>query len=82
MLAISRKVGERIVMSGGIEITVVSVGRGNVKLALVAPKDVWIARGEIHDAVAQANAAAVRTTRQAMTADVPAPASASSEDAR
>lgn len=62
MLIVHRKEGQRLVLSGGIEITVVSTGRGGVRLAVTAPKDVWIARGEVHDAVAVANAAAVATT--------------------
>ncbi len=59
MLVVQRKVGERLVLSGGIEITVIALQRGGVKLAVSAPRDVVIARGEVHDAVASANAAAV-----------------------
>jgi carbon storage regulator CsrA len=62
MLVVHRKVGERIVLSGGIEITVVSTSRGGVRLAVTAPKDVVIARGEIHDAIAFSNAAAAATS--------------------
>ncbi len=62
MLVVHRKVGERIVLSGGIEITVVSTSRGGARLAVTAPKDVVIARGEIHDAVAFSNAAAAATS--------------------
>jgi carbon storage regulator CsrA len=61
MLVVHRKVGERIVLSGGIEITVVSSSRGGVRLAVTAPRDVVIARGEVHDAVAFSNAAAAAT---------------------
>ncbi|MBL9028095.1 MAG: carbon storage regulator [Myxococcales bacterium] len=68
MLVVQRRVGERLVLSGGIEITVVAVGRGGVKLAVTAPKDVWIARGEVHDAVVSANAAAARTRRSSLPA--------------
>ena len=62
MLVIHRKEGQRLVLSGGIEIAVVSTARGGVRLAITAPKDVWIARGEVHDSVAVANAAAAATT--------------------
>ncbi|MFO0553016.1 MAG: carbon storage regulator [Polyangiaceae bacterium] len=58
MLVVHRKVGERIVLSGGIEITVLSSTRNGVRLAVTAPPDVLIARGELHDAVAKANQAA------------------------
>ncbi|NUO54592.1 MAG: carbon storage regulator [Polyangiaceae bacterium] len=66
MLVVQRKVGERLVLSGGIEITVVAVQRGGVKLAVSAPKDVLVARGEVHDAVASANAAAAQTRASAL----------------
>jgi len=62
MLIVHRKEGQRIVLGGGIEIAVVSTSRGGVRFAITAPKDVWIARGEVHDAVAVANAEAVATT--------------------
>lgn len=68
MLVVQRRVGERLVLSGGIEITVVAVGRGGVKLAITAPKDVWIARGEVHDAVVSANTAAAKTRRSSLPA--------------
>jgi carbon storage regulator CsrA len=58
MLVVHRKIGERIVLSGGIEIAVVALAKGGVRLAVTAPKDVWIARGEVHDAAVSANAAA------------------------
>lgn len=58
MLVVHRKVGERVVLSGGIEVTVVSTSRGGVRLAITAPKDVLIVRGEVHDAVASSNVAA------------------------
>ncbi len=61
MLVVQRKVGERIVVDGGIEITVVATGRGGARLAIRAPKDVWVARGEVHDAIARANEAAAVT---------------------
>jgi len=62
MLVVHRKVGERLVLSGGIEITIVSTSRGGARLAVTAPKDVIIARGEVHDAVAFSNAAAAATS--------------------
>ena len=61
MLVVKRGVGQRLVFSGGIELTIVSIGRGVVKMAVSAPSDVWIARGEVHDATVEANAAAAAT---------------------
>lgn len=73
MLVVKRMVGERLVLSGGVEIIVSAVGRGSVKLSIAAPDHVWIVRGEVYDAAIQANAAAARTAASAF----PAGASAS-----
>ena len=62
MFVVHRKVGERIVLSGGIEITVVATSRGGARLAVTAPKDVVITRGEVHDAIAFSNARAVASS--------------------
>lgn len=53
MLVLSRKEGERIVVNGNIVITVASVDRGKVRLAIEAPKDVPIHREEVHEAIKQ-----------------------------
>jgi sRNA-binding carbon storage regulator CsrA len=44
-LIVRRKRGERIVLSNGVEIDVLTTGR-DVKLAISAPRDVRIDRGE------------------------------------
>lgn len=58
MLIVQRRVGERIVLTGGIEITIVEVSRRGVRLGVTAPRGVAVIRGEVHDAVAAANSAA------------------------
>ncbi len=58
MLILQRRVGQRIVVSGGIEITVTSVSKGGVRLAVKAPRGIAVLRGEVYDEVAQANARA------------------------
>jgi carbon storage regulator len=55
MLILQRRVGQRIVVSGGIEITVTSVSKRGVRLAVSAPGGVSVLRGEVYDDVAQAN---------------------------
>lgn len=47
MLALSRKVGQRIVIDGGIEVEVVRIKGGRVVLAVSAPRDVRIMRDEL-----------------------------------
>ena len=55
MLALTRKVGERIVIGDNIVVTVVSIKGDNIRLAIEAPKDIKIYRGEIFDAIAEEN---------------------------
>ena len=59
MLIVQRKVGEKIVIGGGIEITVTAVNGRSVRLGVNAPRGVLVLRGEVHDAIVAANAAAV-----------------------
>lgn len=46
MLVLSRKVGERIQIDGGIEIVVLAVEGKRVRLGIEAPQDYRISRGE------------------------------------
>ncbi len=58
MLILQRRVGERVVVDGVVEITVTSVTRNAVRLAVNAPAGVTVVRGEVHDVVAEENARA------------------------
>jgi len=49
MLVLSRKQGESIRINDNITIKIVSVGPGRVKIAIDAPQDVTILRGELVD---------------------------------
>ena len=51
MLVLSRKTNESIIVGDSIEITVRRVSRGRVVLALKAPSDVSIVRGELDRAM-------------------------------
>ena len=62
MLILGRRAGESIVIDGGIKIVILSCDRGGVRIGIEAPLDVTILRGEIAQAVADAN-------RQATAAD-------------
>lgn len=55
MLALTRKVGERIVIGDNIVVTVISVKGDNIRLAIDAPREIKIYRGEIFDAIASEN---------------------------
>lgn len=47
MLILQRKAGESLLIGDGIEITVLSVDSGRVRLAIEAPKSVPILRSEL-----------------------------------
>ncbi|MGI6120223.1 MAG: carbon storage regulator CsrA [Desulfosporosinus sp.] len=55
MLALTRKVGERIVIGDNIVVTVVSIKGDNIRLTIEAPKEIKIYRGELYDAIAAEN---------------------------
>jgi carbon storage regulator len=53
MLVLSRKAGEKIIINGSIEVSIVSVDRGKVRLGISAPPDVSIHRKEVFDRIAE-----------------------------
>jgi carbon storage regulator len=55
MLVITRKKGESILLGEDIEITVVKVDEGSVKLSISAPKSVTILRKELYKEVTEEN---------------------------
>lgn len=55
MLVITRKKGESILIGNDIEVTVVKLDDGSVKLAIDAPKSVTILRKELYKEVQQEN---------------------------
>jgi carbon storage regulator len=63
MLVLSRKVGEAIVIDGGIVIRVAEIHGGRVRLAIDAPHSVRIDREEIRDRVAAAGFQSVADPR-------------------
>ena len=55
MLILGRRVGDSILIEGGIRIVVVSCDRGGVRLGIEAPAETRILRGEIALQVATEN---------------------------
>jgi len=47
MLVLSRKVNEKIVIDGGIVITVVKIEGGQIRLGIEAPKHIKVFREEV-----------------------------------
>ena len=58
MLTLTRKAGERIAIGDSIEVCVVDIGRGKVRIGITAPRGVAIHRGEIVDRIVAQNRAA------------------------
>lgn len=62
MLVLKRKTGESIIIGEDIEIKVVDIGDGRVKIGIEAPKSVEIMRKEVIEQVSEENKAA-RTSK-------------------
>lgn len=57
MLILSRKLEESIIIDDNIEIKVVELGNGRVKLGISAPREIEILRKELYDEVEDSNKA-------------------------
>lgn len=55
MLALTRRIGERIVIGDNIVLTVVDIKGDSIRLGIDAPKTVKIYRGEIYDEIVAEN---------------------------
>ena len=61
MLALSRKVGESIIINNDIEIVVLDVKGEQIKIGINAPKTVPIYRKEVYVQIQEANKEAMET---------------------
>lgn len=62
MLALSRKMGESIIVDNNIEITILEVKGEQVKIGVTAPKSVPVYRKEIYVQIQGANKEAVNNS--------------------
>lgn len=62
MLILSRKKDESIIIDGNIEIKIVEIEDGKVKIGIEAPRNIEIMRKEIYKRIQDENLAAVNTT--------------------
>lgn len=49
MLVLARRLEESIIINGNIEVKVVDIQQGKVRLGITAPDDIRVDRKEIHD---------------------------------
>lgn len=61
MLALSRKLGESIVINDDIVITVLDISRDQIKIGIEAPRSVPIHRKEVYLSIQEENKAATAT---------------------
>jgi carbon storage regulator len=61
MLILGRKVGDTLIIDGGIKVVVLQCDRSGVRLGIEAPSDVTILRGEIVNQIADENKRATST---------------------
>lgn len=62
MLIVTRRKGQRIVLGHDIEIVITDISRSGVKIGIIAPTTLTILRGEVRDAVEEANRAALESS--------------------
>lgn len=55
MLILNRKIGESIILDDHIEIKILEVQDGRVKIGIEAPKNISILRKEVYDEVIEEN---------------------------
>ena len=61
MLVLTRKIMESIIVGDNIEVTVVDIGSGQVRIGINAPNDVRIYRKEVYDEIKAAAEASARS---------------------
>ncbi len=61
MLVFTRKKGESLVIGNDVEITILSLGPGNVKVGIKAPRHISVHRHEVYEAIKRENLAASRS---------------------
>ncbi|HCI29697.1 MAG TPA: carbon storage regulator CsrA [Fervidobacterium sp.] len=59
MLVLSRRIGESIMIGDNIEVKILKVDNGVVKIGIVAPSAVKIYRNEVYKTIAEQNIGAV-----------------------
>ena len=61
LLVFTRKKGERLVIGNEIEVAILHVGGGNVKVGINAPRHISVHRHEVYEAIRRENLAASKS---------------------
>jgi carbon storage regulator len=61
MLVFTRKKDESLIIGNEIEVTILSIGSGNVKVGINAPRHISVHRHEVYEAIKRENLAAAKS---------------------
>jgi len=61
MLVFTRKRDESLIIGNEIEVTILSIGSGNVKVGIKAPRHISVHRHEVYEAIRHENLAAAQS---------------------
>ena len=61
MLVFTRKKGESLVIGNEIEVTILNIGSGSVKVGISAPRHISVHRQEVYEAIQRENMAASKS---------------------
>jgi len=61
MLVFTRKKDESLVIGNDIEVTILNIGAGNVKIGIQAPRYISVHRHEVYEAIRRENLAAAQS---------------------
>ena len=64
MLLLSRKIGEKIIIGNNIELTIIDMKDGQVRLGIQAPRDIAVFRKELYKEVQSENQEATIITEE------------------
>lgn len=61
MLVFTRKKGESLIIGNEIEVTILNLGTGHVKVGITAPRHISVHRHEVFEAIRKENLAASKS---------------------
>ena len=61
MLVFTRKKDESLVIGNEIEVTILNIGSGSVKVGITAPRHISVHRHEVYEAIRKENLAAAQS---------------------
>lgn len=66
MLILNRKEGESIIIENNVEIKILQIQDGKIKIGIEAPKEITILRKEVYDSVVEENKNAISNDKDVL----------------